>query len=324
MMLSELFEGVSSPGGMSHLKKWIKDCLGDMIPRPGQEPGINDFSGEVVPKLLCINFLKEIKGNMAGNDQYKKILGHLETYLQERQDKEAAMRIEGFSKYLEGKELDLLFTGKPIDKKPPSFSHFTTIEDIIQYNVPSGSGISIEDIGDGNVAEIIDLIEKREVEKLTMNPLKSSLSLFWCTRTADIWKTFPSPKGNQDAIRNELGLFRMKRGYLVEVRLSSNYVDGPYKPVFFDSGPSHYFYVADPGCEFGKTRRLSDFGLTEFTEAVHREKDWPYEERDKFKPVGKLSRSPGFNESMAQRALEEMWLELTERFPGVVEEIQSL
>lgn len=324
MKLSELLEGVSSPGGVCYIKEWIKDCLGDITTHPGQKAGINDFSGEVVPKLLCLNFLKEIKGNMPGNVAYRKIILLLEDYIKDRADKLPAFRIRDFNRFLGKQDLGLLCAGREIRNKPPGFSTITTLQDIFQYCIPGSSPELFENIDDLNAREKIDYIKSQEASGLPMRPLRTRLPLFWCTRSDDIFMIGDGRENKVEAIRDELGLLNRTSGYLVEFRLSSDYVSDPRQPTLFDSGPNEYFYVAGPGSEYGRTRRLSDFCLTDWTEAVHREKDWPDDKAHDIIPLGLLGDIPTPSEFDKEKALEEMWANLTGSFPGIVEEIRDL
>jgi hypothetical protein len=101
-------------------------------------------------------------------------------------------------------------------------------------------------------------------------------------------------------------------------------VNEPHKPVFFDSGPNPYFYVAGTESEYGNTRRLSDFSLTEWTEAVHKEKEWPHNDVHDIIPLGNLGTLPTCSKAAKEKALQEMWEDLTGRFPEIVEEIRDL
>lgn len=323
MYLTELFDLVNDRKKSCHLRQWTKDCLGYNKLLEKDPLKIEDFSGDTTAKIICLNFIKEIKYNMAKNQKYLKIVLYLEDYFALNKHTHPLFQIKGFSSYLSEQE-DLLCIGKKIDKKPPYFSHITTLENIIEYNIPGGSGMPIEDINEHNAGEKIENINHSTDNNLPMLPLRSGLPLFWCTVSADVAAISKKQKGKQNDIRNELGLYNAVRGYLVEFRLSGDYMNDPKKPVFFDSGPNEYFYVTQPGLKYGRTRRLPDFTRTEFREVVHPEKDWPYGDENVILPLGMLEPAPAATENDRKNALKDLWEELTNRFPETIQEIRDL
>jgi hypothetical protein len=326
MHLNALFDWVNDRKGSCHLQQWIKDCLGYNKRLKKNPLKIEDFSGDTTAKIICLNFIKEIKYNMTGNQEYFNVILYLEDYLTQRKHSHPhpAFRIQGFSNYLSGLEPDLLCIGKKIKKKPSYFSHITTLQDIINHNIPEGSAIPIEDINEQNVREKIETINDYTRNRKPMKPLRGGLPLFWCTVPEDIASIYGKQGGKQNDIRNKLGLYKTEHGYLVEFQLSSDYISDPRKPVFFDSGPNEYFNVTKPGLKYGRTRRLSDFTPTEYKEAVHKEKDWPYDDEHFILPLGKLEALPNDSETHRKKALKDIWEELTTRFPETIQEIRDL
>ncbi|MCI0471267.1 MAG: hypothetical protein L0Y73_06405 [Candidatus Aminicenantes bacterium] len=324
MRLAELFDLVKRERGSDHIKKWITDCLGTVKPGLKDPIRIEDFTGDIKTRILCLNFIKEIKTNMPGSTVYRKIVLLLEDYLKGRAAKHPAFRIKDFSLFLSKQADDFFCVGAEIKDKPTGFSSITTLQDIIKHNIPDGSAVPIEDINDLNVEEKIEYIKDREARGLPMNSLRTELPLFWCTRSVDITGISRGRTNKADAVRDELGLSSRTSGYLVEFRLSNDYVNAPHKPVFFDSGPNLYFCATWPESEYGKTRRLSDFSPTEWPEAVHKEKEWPSDDVHDIIPLGNLGTLPTCKKSAKEKALKEMWEDLTGRFPEVVEEIRDL
>jgi hypothetical protein len=324
MHLNELFNRINDQTGSCHLRQWIKDCLGFnqfLIKDPLR---IKDFSGDTTAKIICLNFLKEVKYNMPRNPKYHKAILYLEDYFTLKKHPHPIFRIQGVSSYLSQLEPELLCIGKKIGKKPLYFSNITTLQNIINYNIPDGSSIPLEDINDRNVNEKLDTINHRTTLRLPMNPLRTGLPLFWCTGSNDITRITKNQKEKQNNIRNELGLYNTRQGYLVEFRLSRDYVNAPKKPVIFDSGPNEYFSVTQPKLKYGRTRRLSDFTVTEFKELVHQEKDWPYHDKHFIIPLGKLEVPPEATETDRKEALEAIWKELIIGFPETIQEIREL
>lgn len=324
MRLAELFDLVERERGSDHIKKWITDCLGSTKSDLNNPIKIEDFTGDLETRILCLNFLKETKSNMSGSPVYRKIILLLEDFLKAGTAKPPALRIKDFSRFLSEQAEDFLCVGAIIRDKTADFSSITTLQDIILYNIPGGSAVPVDDINDLNVEEKIESIKDRESRGLPMNPLRTDLPLFWCTWSDDITGICVGCANKPDAVRDELGLHNRASGYLVEFRLSMDYVNEPHQPVFFDSGPNPYFYVAGPGSGYGKTRRLSDFSLTEWTEAIHKEKEWPYDDEHDIIPLGNLGALPTCSKPAKEKALQEMWEDLTGHFPEIVEEIRDL
>jgi len=106
--------------------------------------------------------------------------------------------------------------------------------------------------------------------------------------------------------------------------LSWPYISALKKPTFFDSGPNVYFNVTQPRLEYRRTRRLSDFMLTESREAVHREKVWPSQDEHFILPLGKLEPPLEAAENHRKNALKDIWEELTAQFPETIQEIRDL
>lgn len=324
MHLNELFNWINDQKGSCHLKQWIKDCLGFNQFLKKDPLRIEDFSGDTTAKIICLDFLKEIKYNMTRNQKYHEVILYLEDYFTLKKHPHPIFRIQGFSGYLSQLEPELLCIGKKIGKKPLYFSNITTLQNIINYNIPGGSSMPLEDINDQNVNEKLDTINHRTALKLPMNPLRTGLTLFWCTVSDDIARISKNQKEKQNDIRNELGLYNTRQGYLVEFRLSKDYFDASKKPVFFDTGPNVYFNVTQPRLKYGRTRRLSNFTVTEFRELVHQEKVWPYHDEHFILPLGKLEAPPEATETDRKNALKDIWEELVNRFPETIQEIRDL
>jgi hypothetical protein len=324
MHLNGLFNWISDKTGSCHLRQWIKDCLGFNQFLVKDPLRIKDFLGDTTAKIICLNFLKEVKYNMPRNPKYHKVILYLEDYLALKKHLHPIFRIQGFSSYLSQREPELLCIGKKIGKQPLYFSNITTLQNIINYNIPGGSAIPLEDINDQNVNEKLDTIKHRTTLRLPMNPLRTGLPLFWCTGSNDIARIARNKKEKQNDIRNELGLYNTRQGYLVEFRLSRDYINAPKKPVFFDSGPNEHFGVTQPKLKYGRTRRLSDFTMTDFKEVVHPEKVWPYHDKHFIIPLGKLEAPPEASENDRKVALEAIWKELITGFPETIKEIRDL
>jgi hypothetical protein len=324
MHLSELFNWIIDQKGSCYLRQWIKDCLGDNQSLRKNPLRIKDFLGDTTAKIICLNFLKEVKYNMLRNPKYHQVILYLEDYFAQKKHRHPIFRIHGFSRYLSQLDSGLLCIGRKIGKKPLFFSNITTLQNIINYNIPGGSSIPLEDINDQNVNEKLDTINHRTTHKLPMNPLRTGLPLFWCTGSDDITRIAKNQNERQNDIRNELGLYNTRQGYLVEFRLSRDYVNAPQKPILFDSGPNEHFSVTHPKLKYGRTRRLSDFTVTEFKELVHQEKVWPYHDKHFIIPLGKLEAPPEATETDRKEALEAIWKELITGFPEIIQEIRDL
>jgi hypothetical protein len=324
MHLNKLFNRISDQKGSCHLKQWIKDCLGLNQFLKKNPLQIKDFSGDTTAKIICLNFLKEVKYNIPRNPKYYQVILHLEDYFAQKKHRPPIFRIQGFSRYLSQLKPELLCIGSKIGKKPLFFSNITTLQNIINYNIPYGSSIPLEDINDQNVNERLDTINHRTTLKLPMNPLRTGLPLFWCTGSNDINRIAQNQKEKQNDIRNELGLYNTRQGYLVEFRLSRDYINAPKKPVLFDSGPNEHFCVTQPKLKYGRTRRLSDFTVTEFKELVHHEKVWPLHDEHLIIPLGKLEAPPEASETDRKQALEAIWKKLITGFPETIQEIRDL
>ena len=139
MRLQVLFGFIVAQKGSCNLRQWLKDCLGENKKIHNTPLDIEDFSGDTTAKIVCLNFIKEIKQNSSKNQYFLDTVLHMEDYLTLDRDPHPMFKIQGFSKYLGEKAPNLLCKGKQVEaKKPFFFSTVTTMEDLFKYNIPRG------------------------------------------------------------------------------------------------------------------------------------------------------------------------------------------